>query len=90
MPPLKLSSLAQVGPTGWDRLCVWGGGEGGGGQGGVGRVPALKGQCPHRAGPAGAGAEHAGDEGDVPQLRGDVGQHRFGPRHDPSLGGHQR
>lgn len=34
--------------------------------------------------------EQPGHEGDVSELRGDAGQHSFGPRHDPGPGGHSR
>lgn len=35
-------------------------------------------------------AEHARHERDVPQLRGDAGQHGARPWHDPGPGGHRR
>lgn len=41
-----------------------------------------------RAGSTGASAEDPGDEGDVPELRGDAGEHSARPGHDPGPGGH--
>lgn len=46
--------------------------------------------CSPRAGRAWASAEDPGHAGDVPELRGDAGEHRARPGHDPGPGGHAR